>query len=77
MKEIFKALGEFALEVLKKLDWKTVVYKAFMQTVLPMLEEKSKSSESKIDDVIVAGVKQLMIKFLGPVEDQKLLQPVA
>ena len=73
MKEIFKQLGIFALAVLKKLDWKTVVYKALMGTMLPMLEQKAKDSTSKIDDVIVAGLRQLIVKFLGPDEDVKLL----
>lgn len=66
MKEIFKQLGIFLLEALKKLDWKTVLYKAYMSTVKPMLDEKVKNSASKIDDVIEAGLTQLVIKFLGP-----------
>jgi hypothetical protein len=68
MSEILKQLGLFILEALKKLDWKTVLYKAYMNTVKPMLDKKVQDSASKIDDVIVNGLTQLVIKFLGPEE---------
>ncbi len=68
MKDILKQLGTFFLEVLKELDWKAVVYKACMNTVIPKLELKAKDSNSKIDDVIVAGLKQLVVKYLSPDE---------
>jgi hypothetical protein len=39
-----------------------------MNTVKPMLDKKVQDSASKIDDVIVNGLTQLVIKFLGPEE---------
>lgn len=73
MGDLFKQLGLFLLEALKKMDWKTVVYKSYMETVKPILDAKVKDTASKIDDVIVNGLTQLVVKFLGPEEKPKLL----
>lgn len=71
MKEILKNFWIFVLGVLKELDWKNVLYKVMMDTVVPKLEAKSNDTTSKIDDVIVSGIKRLVENFLGP--DEKAL----
>ncbi len=66
MKEIFKNLGVFLLDVLKQLDWQSVLYKAYKDIVRTKLEEMVLDSESKIDDVIFAGIDRLVEAFLAP-----------
>lgn len=66
MKEIFKNLGIFFWDVLKRLDWKSVLYKTLKGTVLPLIQKKVDDTTSKIDDVIYNGLAQLVEKFLAP-----------
>ncbi len=66
MKEIFKALGKFGLEILKEMDYKKLLYKAYNEIIKAKLEKLVADSESKIDDVILAGFNQLVEKFLKP-----------
>lgn len=66
MKDILKNLGSFAVAALKELDWKTVLYKACKDTVLPMIKKLIDNPNSKIDDVIYAGLEKLVEAYLGP-----------
>ena len=76
MNEMLKKLGIFLLDVLKQLDWKSVLYKAYKDIVEAKLQELVESSESKIDDVIKAGVDQLVEKFLAPEKVEEVVEEV-
>ena len=73
MKEIFAGIGKFFLEILKALDWKSVLYKTCKVTILPILKKKVDDSTSKIDDAIYKGLEGLVDKFLAPTPTPKLL----
>lgn len=77
MKEIFTAflgfLKEILFAILKTTDWKGVLYKTAKATVLPIIAKKIADSNSKVDDVIYAGVERLIEKFFAPeLEKEKL-----
>ena len=66
MKDILKEFLKFLVEVLRAVDYKTVIYKSMKSTVLPLLAKKVEDTSSKIDDVIYKGIEQLVEKFLAP-----------
>lgn len=66
MKELLKQLWGFIVEAASKMEWRSVVYSFFAESILPELKKLVEKSESKIDDVIYAGVERLVDVFLKP-----------
>ena len=48
------------------MEWKTVIYKAYVNVIQPKLAAKVASTESKIDDVMVKGLDSCMDAFFKP-----------
>jgi len=63
---MLKELGKFALEVLKELDWKAVLWKAYETVVRAKLKAYVTDSESKWDDVMYKGVDKLVTTYFKP-----------
>ena len=66
MKDLLKKLGAFFWEVLKELDWKKVLYKAYIDVVQPKLRAYVTDTENKWDDVMVSGLDRIVDVFLNP-----------
>ena len=65
IKILFTALIEAAKAAFKKIDYKGLAYKIYLEA-LPKLEVKVKDSESKIDDGALKAISYLADKFLKP-----------
>lgn len=62
MKNLFDSL----LAILKDLDWKEFLYKAYTGKIRPKLEEYVKNTASKWDDVALNAADVLIDKFIKP-----------
>jgi len=66
MKALLKELMDFLLSVLKGADWKAVLHKLCVDSLLPELKKLVEKSDSKVDDVIYQGIEKLVEVFLKP-----------
>ena len=66
MKDLIKELGVFFWEVLKDLEWQTVLYDAYVKVIRPKLEAKVADSASKWDDVVFKGLDSAISKWVKP-----------
>lgn len=66
MKELLKELSGFFWNVAKEMPWQKICYDAYTQIARTRLQEMVKDSESKMDDVIFAGIDRLVESFLKP-----------
>ena len=73
MKDILSKVGKELLEVLKRVDWKPIVYKGIKEHLIPRLKERAANSKRKWDDVMVEGLERIFDAFLG----DKELEPKA
>ena len=62
----FKELGEFIWEAIKEVEWRKLLYEAWIDIIKPKLEEYVKDTSSKWDDVMLAGLDRIIEKFLKP-----------
>ncbi len=62
IKSMAEAFFNVCVEAIKKLDWKAVIHKAYVD-FKPSLEKKAKESESKVDDAVVKALDVIFDKF--------------
>lgn len=65
LKAIFVALIEAMKLALKKVDWKVILSKGYVE-FRPKLIAKVEVSESKVDDAVVKALDVIHDKFLKP-----------
>ena len=65
MKDILDAVWK----AIKAVDWKSIAYNALMNDVIPELQKMAAASDSKVDDIMVDGVKHFVDAFLKPDPD--------
>lgn len=65
LKAIFTALIEAMKLALKKIDWKVILWKGYVE-FKPKLQAKVADSESKVDDWVVKAFDGLAERFLKP-----------
>ncbi len=59
-------LKDIVLNILKAIDWRSQLYKAYVDSVKPELQKLVVSTESTWDDVALNAVDLLIEKFLKP-----------
>lgn len=60
-----ESLKKFALEVLKEIDYKKILYKGWKEVIKPKLEKYVADTESKWDDVMLEGLDKIASSFLN------------
>ena len=58
-------MKDFLQLLMKAMDWKKVLFSAWVSAVKPSLEKLVASTENKFDDFALMSVSYLVEKFLG------------